>query len=278
MKKLFAVVLCLMLVFGSAVAEENNISSMLKDVGTKAVETQKNEIAHELNASIGDIAKDVVEVVGAESGGELSVTGTGTIRVPADVAIVSLGVRSVSADVSEMQNDMNTRIAKIREALVEMGIADDDITTGGLSIWANYDYDGDAERFVSYSGQNSLSIVVNNIDMTGDVIDAAFAAGANTLDGVSFSVKDDSEARDKAYEMAVKDAIHRAFVIVDAANTGIAGIKSISAGDVYSSYGEGRYYMKSSNMAMEDAVSTDVKASGVDVTVSVSMVFSLIGE
>jgi uncharacterized protein YggE len=120
---------------------------------------------------------------------------------------------------------------------------------------------------------------VNDITKTGDVIDVAFGAGANTLDDVSFGVKDDSEARDKAYALAVEDAIHRADVIAKAAGTGCSEILEITAGSAYNYYENNAvYYNRAESMSVEDAAGTDVNAAGIYVNANVTVKFGLIGE
>lgn len=254
MKKIFAIVLCFMLLLGvSAFADEEKM------------------------------------IVGTVSNGELSAYGTGTVVVPADMATVSLGVRYVDPEVSNLQNEMNSRIARIRQALVDLGIEDDDITTGYLNIWANYnDYSDDISPelgsteeapIATYTGQNILNICVKDIDMCGQVIDTAFAAGANSMYGITFGLKDDSKARDEAYKLAVEDAMHKAFVVAGAANSSPTGVKSI---DIVDSYVIGNDRAMGVSMDTVNSygasVSTDVKASGIEVTASVSMTFVCAGE
>ena len=67
----------------------------------------------------------------------------------------------------------------------------------------------------------------------GEVIDLAFGAGANMLDGVSFSVKDDTAARAEALKMAVEDAKAKAAVLAEAAGFTTLEIESIQESGVY---------------------------------------------
>ena len=220
--------------------------------------------------------------IGAIAGGDIAVNGFGVVEVPADRAIVSLGVRVMDTEVASMQSVLNDSIASVRQALVDLGIPNKDITTGNLSVWSNYDYSSEIEKIVSYTGSNTLTVVVDDISMTGKVIDAAFDAGANTLDNVYFTLKDDSEAKDRAYELAVMDAMHKGDVIAKAAGTGIYAIKSISTENTYSyAYTDAMY--NSSRMVTSDTVGgtgagTDIQASGVCVNASVTIVFGMIGE
>ena len=121
---------------------------------------------------------------------EITVTGTGEVLVPADVAVVSLGISAADPDVLAAQAKANQAIASIREALIAFGIPEEDINTDYINIYALYDYSGDEEVIRAYKANSTLAIRVSEIEKVGDVIDTAFGAGANTLNGISFSASD----------------------------------------------------------------------------------------
>ena len=90
------------------------------------------------------------------------------------------------------------------------------------------------EEIVAYNANSSLAIKVTDMGRVGEVIDMAFGAGANTLDGVSFSVTDDTEARKEALKAAVEDAKRKAAILAEAAGLGEIEIVSIEEGSVFS--------------------------------------------
>ena len=55
-----------------------------------------------------------------------------------------------------------------------------------------------------------------------------FSAGANTLNGISFSASDTSEAKAEALREAVADAKNKADVLAEASGLKITGIESLS--------------------------------------------------
>ena len=114
------------------------------------------------------------------------------------------------------------------------------------------------------------------MDNVGSLIDAAFAAGANTLDNVQFTVQDDTQAREQALTMAVEDARRKADVLASAAGLQVASIESISEGGV-SVYDSMRNYAADTVMAAEESggAGTLVQAALVSVDAMVSMEFEL---
>ena len=65
---------------------------------------------------------------------KISVSGNGTALVPADTAVVSLGVNARDKDVLKAQQKANETIAAIRTVLAENGIRYYHITTSEISI------------------------------------------------------------------------------------------------------------------------------------------------
>ena len=208
-------------------------------------------------------------------GTKLSVSGNGTVLVKSDLAIVTVGVREASADVLVAQATVNEKIAAIKQALLDAGVQETEINTDSINIYANYDYSDNTEVIVGYTANNSLSVRTTDIDNVGALIDAAFAAGANTLDNVQFTVQDDSEAREQALTKAVEDARRKADVLAAAMGMQVTAIESIAESGVYT-------YDSMRNFAQMDAAATEgsgagtlVQAALVSVDASVSMDFIL---
>ena len=209
-------------------------------------------------------------------GTKLSVTGSGTVLVESDLAIVTVGVQETSKDVLEAQSTVNEKIAAIKPALLDAGVEESEINTDSINIYANYDYSDNTEVIVGYTARNSLSVRTTDMDNVGSLIDAAFAAGANTLDNVQFTVQDDTQAREQALTMAVEDARRKADVLASAAGLQVASIERISEGGV-SVYDSMRNYAADTVTAAEesDGAGTLVQAALVSVDATVSMEFEL---
>ena len=188
-------------------------------------------------------------------GTKLSVSGNGTVLVESDLAIVTVGVREASADVLVAQATVNEKIAAIKQALLDAGVQETEINTDSINIYANYDYSDNTEVIVGYTANNSLSVRTTDIDNVGALIDAAFAAGANTLDNVQFTVQDDSEAREQALTKAVEDARRKADVLAAAAGMQVTAIESIAESGVYT-------YDSMRNFAQMDAAATEGSGAG----------------
>lgn len=210
----------------------------------------------------------------AQAESRISVSGTGEIRVSADTAVISLGVNARDKDVLKAQQKVNESIAAIRAALTEQGISEENINTEFINIYVTYDYRDDQEEVEAYNASSTLAIKVTEMDKVGAIIDAAFSAGANTLNGISFSASDTSEAKSEALREAVADAKNKADVLAEASGLKITGIESLSEDGVFSYENNvGNVYAKMAVAETADA-GTVVQAAKLIVSASVSITYA----
>ena len=202
---------------------------------------------------------------------DIRVTGSGEVLVPADSAVVSLGVSAADKDVRTAQRMANETIAAVRAALIEGGIAEEDINTDYINIFAMYDYSSGSEQITGYTANSTLAIRVKEIDRAGEVIDLAFGAGANTLNGINFSATDTAAAEEQAMRLAVQDAQAKAAVLADAAGLQLRGIEDIEEMNTYS-YDKGVMNNFSVEAAF-DTAGTVVQAAKLTVSSNVVITF-----
>jgi len=207
----------------------------------------------------------------------LVVTGSGTVYMSADQVSASLGITMTGEDLGELQKRVNETVLAICTALQEAGLEEKNISTNYIFVSPRYDYSGDVERMVGYTINNTLTIRTEEIDKIGTYIDAAFAAGANTFDSINFSVKDDSEARRRALELAVSDARAKAEVIAAASGMvleGVDEIREVSQNDYYyNGVTSGAKMAVTEGSAMD--AGTTVRAAQVNVTANVEISYDM---
>lgn len=205
---------------------------------------------------------------------KITVSGSGTTLVNADYAMVTLGVVHMEKDVLKAQEKVNSAINAIRAALIESGIQKEDINTDQVRINARYDYSGSVEKIVGYSASSYLVIRTDDMENVGNVIDTAFTAGANTLDGIEFFAEDTEDAREESLTFAVTDARKKAEIIAKAAGLAITGIDTISESYSYTTESSRNAVFK--NAVMEDAAAygqTVVQSAKLSVQASITIVF-----
>ena len=205
--------------------------------------------------------------------GTIVVQGVGSVKVKSDRAGICLGVRETDKELSAAQSRVNEKIAAIVEVLKGMGLAEEAITTNGIGIYPNYNYD-EGETISGYTASNTLYVSVADVDNTGAYIDAAFAAGANSLDYVEFSAVETDEAAAKALQLAVDSAREKAQVLADAAGMKLGDILEIRD-DGSAGYVSGDFYAKTNASETDAGAGTGVMAGMQSVYASVNITYAL---
>ena len=165
----------------------------------------------------------------------VSVTGMGEASGVPDQAEVSAGVQILADTVLEATQENQSIVEKIMAALEEQGIPEERIQTSNYSIWAEQDYQEPRQNRISgYRVSNVVSIRIDDVSKVGDVLAAVTNAGANSIHGIQFGVKDTAALEQDARKAAMEDARARAEALATLAGVQLGEVLSIST-----SYGAG---------------------------------------
>ena len=217
------------------------------------------------------IALLLTPVLALADGPELTVTGSATVSVPADYAVINIGVRTSAATAQEASRENVTLMAQLLKALADMELAEEDIVTAEYSIYPRYNYSNGMSTLEGYEITNMLNVTVRDISKLGAVLDAAIAGGANETYGINFSSSNVAEAQDQALIAAVQEAQRKAALLAKAAGYELAELESITEAT------SGGYYAKALTMdAVANAAGgTEIIADGVTVSATVTLVYEL---
>jgi uncharacterized protein YggE len=159
-----------------------------------------------------------------------TVSGEGKVTMVPDIAVVHVGVTSQGSTVTRVQQELNTKINAMSDAIKKLGVDEKDIKTSYYNISPVYDYSSDTQRITGYQANSNLTIKVRKIDNANAVIDAATAQGANQVGGISFDVDDKTKAENQAREAAVADAKSKAEAAAKAAGFTLGRVINYSEG------------------------------------------------
>jgi uncharacterized protein len=206
----------------------------------------------------------------------ITVTGTGTVVVNPDIADVRLGVVVTKPTVKAARETAAEAMTRVIAALKKLGIADKDIQTTTVSLQPAYDYSTQTNppRITGYNLANGVAVTVRNLDQTGDVIDDSLAAGATSLDGVTFRVDDPAKAQEQARTDAMNQAKANADTLAKAAGVSITGVATISEAMAPVPYPV--FYGGAAAAPAADSVKTPIQPGTSDVTITVTVAY-LIG-
>jgi uncharacterized protein len=204
---------------------------------------------------VGDLMVQSAAAQNSEHSDRSTVTtsGTATTNVKPDKFTVTVGVESNGTTAEEAASANADLIAQVVEALKELGIADEEISTSSYSVYPVYQtmeplticpmiYPVPPECqpqqvIVGYKAVTSISVTLDadgGVD-AGKVIDEAVQAGASIVNGAYYFLSSElqEQVRDELIAGAIESARHRADIAAEAAGMEIVGVKSINLNDVH---------------------------------------------
>jgi uncharacterized protein len=98
--------------------------------------------------------------------------------------------------------------------------------TRSYSIAPRYAPDARSQRIIGYTATNNIQVTTDNLSLVGKLIDAATAAGANNIFGVSFTLKNPQPAQQQALGLAAKEALAHAAAIAAGLGARTGGVIS----------------------------------------------------
>jgi len=160
----------------------------------------------------------------------IAVTGIGKVSIPPDLAITTLGVQTQGMDIAQAVEDNNRRSAQVRSALGEAGVADQDMQTTyfNVSTQPKYDEFGNPTGETLYYVDNTITVKIRQVDSLSATLQAALSAGANSVQGVSYTLENPSQALDQARQLAIADAQSQAELLAASAGVKLAGLYSLA--------------------------------------------------
>ncbi|MEL7199288.1 MAG: SIMPL domain-containing protein [Pseudomonadota bacterium] len=216
------------------------------------------------------------------------------IEIESEGPVVELSVyESVSAEPdivtigAGVTTEAPTAVAALRENSVQMravinqikalGVDEKDIQTTGINLNAQYDYDRTSRRqvFRAYQVSNRVSVKLRDIDETGQALDALVSSGTTDLSGPSFSLDDDTAAKDEARARAVARAGERAKSY--AVMLGYEGVRVLEINETITGSGSFQRAALREPVAEVAAATAPVQPGQVSTGVSITIKYEMTG-
>ncbi|MBD3319454.1 DUF541 domain-containing protein [Candidatus Woesearchaeota archaeon] len=167
----------------------------------------------------------------------ISVSGEGEIEVMPDLARVYFEAISEHDDAAEAQAANAETIAAARDALEDLGIDRDKVTTERFNVYPLYDYDENYDRepgIDRYEVVHSLKVEVEDISLIGEVLDAAVNAGIDRVNRITFDLTDEREEqlRSDALAQAAEKAREKGESIAKGLGLKLGKVRSVSESNI----------------------------------------------
>lgn len=206
----------------------------------------------------------------------ITTSGRGVVEAVPDMATINLGVTQQARQAGDALAATSDALRDVIERLQGAGIAARDMQTQGLSlqpVWSRQNSNSDTPRQITgFVARNGLVVRVRNLEALGGILDMVVQDGANTFNGLQFSMQDPEPAIIAARADAVADAMDKARQLADAAGVTLGPVQSISE----SGGGARPVMMEMASARM--AADVPIAAGEVSLSANVSMVFSILDE
>ena len=156
------------------------------------------------------------------------VIGEGSASAIPDVAQVTLGITISRPTVAGAQEEANSIINSINQALKNNGVEEKNISTQNYSVSPQYNF-RENRRITGYTVSASLRVKITDFAQLSQAIDSAVSLGANHIGGISFTLSDAvrAKAETQAREQAVAKAKTKAKDLARAAGIKLGRIINV---------------------------------------------------
>jgi uncharacterized protein YggE len=204
----------------------------------------------------------------------ITVPGQGSVRVAPDVCDLRLGVVSIRPTAAAARAAAAEAMRAVLDALTVAGIERRDLRTTLVGLDAVRDYSAPGGPIVTgYQLTNTVEATVRVVATVGGVIDAALAAGATSMDGLTFRLEDPTAALVEARRLAVADARERATTLAAEARVTLGRVVGIVEGG--GQIGSPPRPIADFQAKAAATAPTPVEAGASELTVGVTVVFAI---
>lgn len=148
---------------------------------------------------------------------KVTVIGDATINASPDAAVIVLSVVTQDAQAVTSQQQNAAKTDSVMKAVKDAAGANAEVKTNGYNLQPQQSFsEGKAPKIAGYETRNSLMVTVSDLTKVGSVVDAATRAGANSIERVSFIIKDKNTVSGQVLADATSEAMTKARSIAQA--------------------------------------------------------------
>ena len=160
----------------------------------------------------------------------ISVTGEGSVVLPPDTVVVTLGVQTRGAQVGPTVANNNRTAEQVIQAVTDLGVAPEDVQTTyfSISLQPRYDQFGNPTEDLTYWVDNTITVTLRDIALLGGLLGDTLARGANSVQGISYTLSDPAAALEPARQEALNDAQSQAIQLASAGGMSLGPILTVT--------------------------------------------------
>jgi uncharacterized protein YggE len=155
------------------------------------------------------------------------------VRAAPDRAFVTITTEARAREPEAAQQQSATAMASVQAKVKALDVPTDGIRTVHYDLQPQYDYIEGRQTLRGYVATNAIAVRIDDLSRVGAIVDAAVHAGATSVAGVRFALKERDEVEREALKQAVADARAKVDAAASAAGVTVERIWSVTEGRVW---------------------------------------------
>jgi len=162
----------------------------------------------------------------------VTANGEAVITVEPDQAEIDVGVVTQARNAPDAAKENAEKLARVMVEVKKLLGKGDEVKTASYSLNPSYRYpQGGKPEIVGYTATNVLRIKTGNLENVGKLIDAAMKSGANTIQRLVFTLKDEHSVQLQALRLASAKAKAKAEEMASALGLKVVRILAVNEGE-----------------------------------------------
>jgi hypothetical protein len=158
--------------------------------------------------------------------------GEAVITAEPDLAEIDIGVVTQARSAPDAAKENAEKLARVMAVVKKLLGKGDEVKTASYSLSPNYRYpQGGKPEITGYTATNILRIKTGSLTEVGKLIDASMQSGANAINRLAFTLKDEHAAQLQALRLAAQKARNKAEEIAGALGLKITRILEVNEGE-----------------------------------------------
>ncbi|MEQ4203782.1 SIMPL domain-containing protein [Actinopolymorpha sp. B17G11] len=203
----------------------------------------------------------------------VAVVGRGVVQAVPDIATFALAAQVTAPSAGEAMSKASASMESMVTAAAAAGVASSDRQTHGMQLSSYRRRQGAP---VQHQAVQRLRVWVRDVDSAGEILERILAAGGDDaqVEGSGLTISDEQAYADRARDLAMADARHRAEQLARLADRPLGAVLA-----VHEESGRSSVARRSAKFAAADAValaasaSAPVEAGEIELTVLVAVEF-----
>jgi uncharacterized protein YggE len=208
----------------------------------------------------------------------VTVSGEGIVTVEPDLAEIEIGVVTEAKAAPQASKENAAKLAKVIAEVKKLLGPDDEIKTIGYSLSPNYRYpkEGGKPELTGYTATNIVRVRTGALQGVGSLIDTATQSGANKIQRLVFTLKDEDAAKREALRNATAKAKSKAEDVARALGLKIARVLSVNEGE--QSFRPVMRELRAGAVMAQEAAPTPVEAGTIQIRSTVTLTAEIAGQ